>query len=1544
MPAIALPRMIEEKFEDLSRQVRRLWLVRGLSRVVIVAILAALAAILADCWFPFNTTARWIVSLAWLAIMALSIWQFVITSFRRKLTTTELAHAIETQFPSLSERLMTLVELRDAQERAHGSKPLMDVLIRETSHRTKRLDFDRAAPRGSTIRGGLVAGMLITIVVVSLAFISGAVAGAKRFLLPWHSAAVETPFAIRVSSGNVIVKRGEPVTLTGYLERRQPEVVLPAVAVLIARDRTTQAERKLPMTGDTQAAFHLTWPAIAEDFDYRIEAGTALSEWYSVAVTDPVELSEGSTVTVTPPAYAVPPFTTTVTQLLPAIDGIQHSRVELKLKFNRPAASVSLDLLANSAATIDSEHIPVTLSEDRRSATAQFPLISLSTLRLILTAEQGLKTTLTTPVKTTVDAPPRFEKAVGISDRVKSVKPDESIILELMVSDDVKVESLVLEYEVNRGATIELPIKHKDLGSPRADVKHVFALAGLVKDGDLLKYRLKASDNRRVAGLKPQVAYFPERAWASLKIAASAESLDQQDILAQRDAIQKKLEVAKVSVNDSRKLTEQVQRASAGKPMLSPEQVAKLQQARDVTEAVAKLLDDTAKDASLTPELRGFAEALRSTVRDTVQAADDLLRRSSNEPTIQGRSDRLQEAEQKLMEARSRIEDLEKRNADLARNRLDKRRLEKLADEVSRLAADAEAAIDSKAREEFLKKLHKAQEELRDIVRGNDALRAGAENAADEQARKLADEAGKLRDAQRKLSEDVARTEADARHKALERAAKAQDELSAKADALRDRTAVPSRLTGSDPLARAPFDAAGSKLRDGEPVEAMTEQEKAARDLERLAGNLEKSAKDRQDPREAARQLAKLQEELRTRFEAAMKKPLSEEVQKRFATQQDAIRKALDQIETPPDDVLSPRDKAAALEKLKTASDAVDSNPQDAAEAQQAAADALKRFADKLPPRSERLKQGLTELEKLMREQEQLARDIEEKLKPYERRKPDDLLQESLKNKLADLAKLQAKLAETLSAIDTPGYVQRRQRTVNAAMRASEDLQQGLPQDIPASQQNLRQRLSQLRAALSGNTPSDAVADELASLQNDIKDRLARGELDASQLGELQKLQREVADRIGGIKDPDGAERLIRAKASAIDAARQFQNANNLEELRKKSEKAAMDLDELADHLAGVEADRERIERLAKSRSKRAEWSKENAGKAVPPETAASIANELERDLADLKRTRAGTAQSTKKNAIEALERLMRTPNAERASSLQQDAVDALGQLAQGMAGASDKRGERIVNDGDSSGDANGQLPSKSDAAAARALAEEQRALRDQVAKDAAAGQPDAKATEEQSKVQKTLAGDAAELARRLEAAAHASTHGEANATKLTEAAESAKKAKEQMEKAFREQSANRSAAAGEARKQAGKSLEEAMTKADSAAGNSGKTPDPSAAVASKSAEEASGKMREAGQQPGQEADPLKKAAEKISKAADSLGEAGKNPGVNDGNKSMPLTSADLPADLQQYAGKPWGDLPGDVKVRIIQDLKSKYGEDYARAIKLYFEQLAEKN
>jgi hypothetical protein len=49
-----------------------------------------------------------------------------------------------------------------------------------------------------------------------------------------------------------------------------------------------------------------------------------------------------------------------------------------------------------------------------------------------------------------------------------------------------------------------------------------------------------------------------------------------------------------------------------------------------------------------------------------------------------------------------------------------------------------------------------------------------------------------------------------------------------------------------------------------------------------------------------------------------------------------------------------------------------------------------------------------------------------------------------------------------------------------------------------------------------------------------------------------------------------------------------------------------------------------------------------------------------------------------------------------------------------------------------------------------------------------------------------------------------------------------------------------------------------------------------------------------------------------------------------------------LGKDFQKYAGKSWGEVPGELRTRFIQDMREKYGDNYARMIKLYFEQVAE--
>jgi hypothetical protein len=103
------------------------------------------------------------------------------------------------------------------------------------------------------------------------------------------------------------------------------------------------------------------------------------------------------------------------------------------------------------------------------------------------------------------------------------------------------------------------------------------------------------------------------------------------------------------------------------------------------------------------------------------------------------------------------------------------------------------------------------------------------------------------------------------------------------------------------------------------------------------------------------------------------------------------------------------------------------------------------------------------------------------------------------------------------------------------------------------------------------------------------------------------------------------------------------------------------------------------------------------------------------------------------------------------------------------------------------------------------------------------------------------------------------------------------------------------------------------------------------------------GQAKEAGGSMERAADALRKAADQAGRR-DGPPEGSSSPAESATAGTAPPQSSPLPKDLQQHAGKKWGELPGELRTRIIQEMKAQYGDDYARVIKLYFEQIAETN
>ena len=125
MPAVPLPVGLEEKLDDVAAEVRRLRVLRGASWFAAFTFAIPLVAVGLDVALDLPGLARGLLLGGWLLVAVLLGWLLVIRRLRGDIPQSELAAAIEREFPNLAERLRTLVELSEHAEPGNGSRGMI---------------------------------------------------------------------------------------------------------------------------------------------------------------------------------------------------------------------------------------------------------------------------------------------------------------------------------------------------------------------------------------------------------------------------------------------------------------------------------------------------------------------------------------------------------------------------------------------------------------------------------------------------------------------------------------------------------------------------------------------------------------------------------------------------------------------------------------------------------------------------------------------------------------------------------------------------------------------------------------------------------------------------------------------------------------------------------------------------------------------------------------------------------------------------------------------------------------------------------------------------------------------------------------------------------------------------------------------------------------------------------------------------------------------------------------------------------------------------
>jgi hypothetical protein len=1381
----ALPPSLRDQLTATARRLRLVRLLRGLSLLVLIALLTGSAALLADAWLDLVPEVREACLIAWIGLAAFIFLANLLTPLARHLDPAALAAVIEEKYPDLGERLTSTVELAGDSDPYHGSPTLIALLLQETEGRSRDLNFRLAFPIRATgwLATGALALLALTLVPV-LFQPEWCAARAERFLFPWRVAPTVAPYELEVSPGDAFAALGRPLTFAVHVRPRFEFESLPQRCVLVRTDAAGQAER-LGMVADRSDAFSLRMERVPGDFTYRVEAEEAVSPDYQVTAIEPVEVATDTTsITITPPAYAKTAIETETIPGLADLSALQYSKVAFDFHFTRPAVAATLTWIAKDATA---RQQPLSLTADRRAGRLELPADADGTYQLVLEAEQGIRTELE-PRSLSVrpDQPPDFLKVTGGED-LRTIQPHESLPLDIHLADDVGIATAQLEYRINGKTAGAEPIKLKGQGTREA-LGHIrLELSGKVQEGDEVTFRLQAADNRKVpeAGLGPHIVYYPPESapgkprWRTLKIARHAEPLGQQNVLAQRDDIHRRIDAIRHNLLQERVHLIRVRTETVKRPALVPLLQRALGELRSENQAADNDLRELARVAGETPGLQPIADVVKQIADTEIARSDRNLSWAEREHRPNARDGQLQNADRELSSAVRKLEELTRANERLAQDRLDQLKLERLAARQQQLAeraadqASRDPIKDAKSKEQA-RQIERDQAELADEVRKqaeqSETLRNALDAARSAQANKLAQQARNMAQAQRDLTQAARDNEERLKREQWADVARKQNDLADEADRLARDTRQSARTAQANPLRPDEARKAAESLRKGDAAAAMQQQDQAARELDRLAGELSRAAELARDPREAARQLARLQEDLRQRAWQAPKKD-----DPTLPSEQKAIRDAAQQLSVPPDDKIALTNRQEAADKAGKATDALERHDRAAADQHMTRSrQALERLAARLPSLEQRQRAARDEVAKLRRQQAEVAREAEQAVRKVESENPADTqTRDRLAKEAQGAAQRQAQIADRLGQLDTPRQEVRRERAQQALQRAQADLKDGRSQDVGASQEEARRELERLEQALAGVKPADERARDLARTERQIAaeaERQAANPKGAVGQAELQRRQQEVAREAQALPASEAPQQ----HAEAMEAARQANEAAQRDPAspaaREQMRQASRALQRLAQQLGGQESDAARADRLAKRQTAEAERLAKKSDKAD-----AESQRRQKEITREAKQIRGGAeAQAEKQRALQALSRAQQADRPAEQAQARRQAADALQALADRLAGRSEphdgspddkpttrtsaKFAEQPSPD---SADAASQesaplagLPQRDQAVRARQLAHQQRELRNAVrwtkeAPPTATARP--RPVADMVQRQEAIAREASELAAQLE-------------------------------------------------------------------------------------------------------------------------------------------------------------------------------------------------
>ena len=443
------------RFDSIWSQARRVQLSQALCWAILtlVAGIACLAAI--DYWLelprPLRIAGMAVVGVV-SATVAVALAVFSVRRWQRNAT----AATIEEFFPQLGQRIRTTVQYGELSnhemQEAGVATALVAALEDDTTRVAQPLPLDAVIPWKSLAFASLLAA------VVGLGF-----AGAAAFDWQWRAAAkrtflAEEPYTtIVVKPGDTSVREGHSITAEILVEgrvgshmsfwtRRADEEASEWNEEVFSTESATSA-------GERQVAFDVPLERIRHPLEYRVTAGSAESETYSIKVLYPLKIARVQA-TVQPPESTGLDETTIEGDSITALVG-SHVKLQVELDRQPDTAWIEMKDISrrNKDGQLASEQLPLVIEGTK--LTTEFDVTEDKTFAVVAKSADGMELPENRrSIRARQDEPPQvwFDSPA----EALEVHTLAEIAMRIRTSDDFGLSRAGIVFEVNNEEEIPL--------------------------------------------------------------------------------------------------------------------------------------------------------------------------------------------------------------------------------------------------------------------------------------------------------------------------------------------------------------------------------------------------------------------------------------------------------------------------------------------------------------------------------------------------------------------------------------------------------------------------------------------------------------------------------------------------------------------------------------------------------------------------------------------------------------------------------------------------------------------------------------------------------------------------------------------------------------------------------------------------------------------------------------------------------------------------------------------------------------------------------